>query len=100
MANSTASEKVLWEELRAKKLGVKFRRQAIILGWIVDFYCPSQRLVIEVDGKYHLDPEKKTRDAKRDAVMEAKGLRIIRITDSRVLNDLPAVLNKIREKLV
>ncbi|MBS3162483.1 DUF559 domain-containing protein [Candidatus Woesearchaeota archaeon] len=53
--NQTESERILWEEIRCKKLGFKFRRQCIITGWIVDFYCSELRLVIEVDGDYHKD---------------------------------------------
>jgi very-short-patch-repair endonuclease len=96
-ANATPTERLLWEELRAKKLGVKFRRQAIILGWIVDFYCPAQGLVVEVDGLDHQRPLKKAKDAERDKVMRARGLRILRIDSSRVLSQMPSVLEEIRQ---
>ncbi len=96
-ANATPTERLLWEELRAKKLGVKFRRQAIILGWIVDFYCPSQGLVVEVDGLDHQRPIKKAKDAERDRVMSDRGLRILRIDSSRILSQMPLVLEEIRQ---
>jgi len=99
-AHATDSERTLWEEIRAKKLGVKFRRQAIILGWIVDFYSPSQRLVIEVDGPDHQQRLRRTQDAERDAAMIGLGLRILRVPNARVLSDMPAVLNEIRSVLV
>ena len=51
--NMTPAEKILWHELRANKLGVHFRRQQIIAGFIVDFYCHKAGLVIEVDGDIH-----------------------------------------------
>ena len=49
----TPAEKILWEELRANKLGVHFRRQQVISGFIVDFYCHKAALVLEVDGDVH-----------------------------------------------
>jgi very-short-patch-repair endonuclease len=99
-AHPAEGEKVLWEEIRAKKLGVKFRRQAIILGWIADFYSPSQRLVIEVDGPDHQRGLRKAQDIERDAAMTGLGLRILRISNTRVLNDMPSVLNEVRSVLV
>lgn len=99
-ANPTPSEKVLWDELRAKKLGVRFRRQAIIMGWIVDFYCPSQRLVLELDGKVHGEIENQSRDIERDKVMKTRGLRVLRIRSYRVFHELPKVLFEIRQMIV
>ena len=49
----TPAEKLLWEQVRAKKLGVRFRRQQVIQGFIVDFYCHKAALVVEVDGDVH-----------------------------------------------
>ena len=49
----TPAEKILWNELRANKLGVHFRRQQVIAGFIVDFYCHKAGLVVEVDGDIH-----------------------------------------------
>lgn len=97
--NPTPSEGLLWEKLRAKKLGVKFRRQAIILGWIADFYCPSERLVIELDGADHQLPENKVKDAARDLAMQTLGLRILRIRSIRVHRDLEGVIAEIRMAL-
>lgn len=92
--NPTHSEKILWEELRLRKLGVKFRRQCIVTGWIVDFYCPELKLIIEVDGGYH---ESKTgHDAYRDAKMKGLGLNIIRIKNEEVLGNLQTVLDNLR----
>ncbi len=93
--NPIISEKILWEELRKKKLGVGFRRQHIILGWIVDFYCPEIRLVIEVDGEYHNN--KKSYDSHRDYTIESLGIEIIRIKNEEVLNNLQGVLNTLKE---
>lgn len=80
----TRSEAALWNELRGKKLGVRFRRQAPILGWIADFWCPSLRLVVEIDGSSH--DQRKTADAYRDSVMGLYGIGVLRIPASLVEN--------------
>ena len=96
----TPAEKILWHELRANKLGVHFRRQQVIAGFIVDFYCHKAALVVEVDGDIHdLQQEE---DAKR-FLLELKnrlgemGLRITRFRNNEVLKNLSAVVEKIRE---
>ena len=64
----TPAEKILWQELRANKLGVHFRRQQVIEGFIVDFYCHKAALVVEVDGDIHdLQQEE---DARRERFWE------------------------------
>jgi very-short-patch-repair endonuclease len=93
----TPAEKVLWEELRANKLGVHFRRQQIIAGFIVDFYCHKSALVVEVDGDIHdLQQEE---DARREKVLSELGLRIVRFRNDEVVKNLSAVVGKIRELL-
>lgn len=72
----TPAEKVLWEELRANKLGVHFRRQQVIQGFIVDFYCHRAGLVVEVDGDVH--DLQKEEDARREKALSEMGLRIVR----------------------
>src|SRR6187397_1072604 len=79
----TPAEKILWQELRANKLGFHFRRQQIISGFIVDFYCHKAALVIEVDGDIHdLQQEE---DARREKVLGELGLRIVRFRNDDVL---------------
>ena len=91
----TPAEKLLWQELRADKLGVHFRRQQVIAGFIVDFYCHKAALDIEVDGDIHdLQQEE---DAKREKALGQTGLRIIRFRNNEVLKNLSAVLRKIKE---
>ena len=93
----TPAEKVLWEELRTNKLGVHFRRQQIIAGFIVDFYCHKATLVVEVDGDIHdLQHEE---DAQREKALRELGLKIIRFRNDEVLNNLRTVVEKIREQL-
>jgi very-short-patch-repair endonuclease len=90
----TPAETALWHELRANKLGVHFRRQQIIAGFIVDFYCHKADLVIEVDGDIHdLQQEE---DARREKALVEMGLRIIRFKNHDVLKNLSGVVEKIR----
>ena len=91
----TPAEKILWDELRGNKLGVHFRRQQVIAGFIVDFYCHKAGLVIVVDGDIHdLQQEE---DARREKVLSEMGLRIVRFRNDEVLRDLSIVVGKIRE---
>ena len=93
----TPAEKILWQELRANKLGVHFRRQQVIAGFIVDFYCHKAGLVIEVDGDIHdLQQEE---DARREKVLREMGLRVVRFRNEEVMRDLSAVVGKVRELL-
>ena len=90
----TVAEKLLWAQLRANRLGgFHFRRQQVIEGFIVDFYCHRAGLIIEVDGKIHegqLD-----RDQERERILTDKGLRIIRVTNREVETGLSDVLDRI-----
>jgi len=94
----TPAEKLLWQEVRAKKLGVRFRRQQIIQGFIVDFYCHKAALVIEVDGDVHdLQQEE---DARREKVLSEMGLRIVRFKNDEVVRNVSMVVGKIREEIL
>ncbi len=96
---ATASERVLWEQLRVRKLGPWFRRQVVIEGSIVDFFAPSPRLVIEVDGAYHEAPSRKRADARRQRKLERAGLRVIRLPAALVLGDLREAVKAVMEAL-
>lgn len=72
----TPAEKILWEELRANKLGVHFRRQQVIAGFIVDFYCHKAALVVEADGNIH--DLQKEEDERREKVLSELGLKVVR----------------------
>lgn len=90
----TLAEKVLWQELRTDKLnGIHFRRQQIIDGYIVDFYCHATALIIEVDGDIH--KQQIEYDTERDAHLISRGFKVLRFTNDVVMNNLPAVLEKI-----
>ena len=96
----TEAEAALWELLRDKKLGDKFRRQHLIDDFIVDFVCLSKNLVIEVDGGYHNDPTQKEYDQQRTLYLNEKGFKVIRFTNEEVLGNTEAVLTKIKDILV
>jgi very-short-patch-repair endonuclease len=92
----TPAEKILWEELRANKLGVRFRRQQVIQGFIVDFYCHRAALVVEVDGDIH-DLQKEENEQQEKALSEM-GLREVRFRNDEVVRDAErsAVMGNIR----
>ncbi len=95
----TPSEAILWQALRGKKLdGVKFRRQQPIGPFVVDFFAPAVRLVVEVDGPIH--ETQREADRQRQQLLEATGLKILRLTAHEVENNLPASLQKIREAIL
>ena len=95
----TAAENVLWQELRGGKLGVKFRRQHAIEGYIVDFVCLAARLVVEVDGEVHQEISQAEYDAGRTAELQALGYRLIRFHNAQVQHQLPETLRQIRQHL-
>lgn len=90
----TPAEKLLWQEVRAKKLGVRFRRQQVIAGFIVDFYCHKAALVVEVDGDIH--DLQQDEDARREKVLREMGLRIVRFRNDEVLKDVSVVVGNIK----
>ena len=94
---STPAEIMLWETLRSSRFhGRKFRRQHSIERYIADFYCASERLIIELDGEYHADPLQASNDEERDRRFGELGYKVLRFTNQRVFNDLPTVLEEIR----
>jgi len=97
--NMTEAETVLWEALKSKHIGDKFRRQHIIGNFIADFVCLSKRLVIEVDGGYHTDDTQQGLDEGRAEELKQLGFEVIRFTNEEVLNNLDKVIHQITEKL-
>lgn len=88
----TPAEVALWHHLRSRQFeGWKFRRQASIGRYIVDFYCPKAKLVVEVDGVVHLTEEAQMHDKERDAYLRATGLKILRVTNSHVMGKIEGV---------
>lgn len=95
-ANPSPPEAILWEHLKQDQLGVRFVRQHIIRGFIVDFWAPKLRLAIEVDGKQHQRPDAVAYDQRRDAIIRATGATILRIPARDVFAHPPSVLKTIR----
>ena len=92
----TQAEGVLWEALKDRCLGgLRFRHQHPLRQFILDFYCPSRKLVVEADGAVH--DSQQGQDAARARHLEAYGLSVIRFRNDEVLRDLPGVLNRISE---
>lgn len=92
--NPTVAEKRLWQFVLR---GVKppFYRQRPIDHFIVDFYCPAMKLVIEVDGESHFDEQGMARDKERTSVLESYGLKVLRFTNQEIVDALSEVKKKI-----
>lgn len=94
--NSTLSEVLLWQELRAGQIrGYKFNRQKPLDNYIVDFYCKKLSLVIEVDGQSHWSDEAKLRDKERQDILDGMGLAFLRFHDLDVKKNMAFVLSEI-----
>ncbi|OGT01547.1 MAG: hypothetical protein A2Z65_02810 [Gallionellales bacterium RIFCSPLOWO2_02_58_13] len=92
----TDAEQTLWSKLRRKQIhGVQFYRQKPLGGYIVDFYAPGARLVIELDGSQHYEQEHAQRDAVRDSYLQGLRLQVLRFNNLQVLQELEAVLGEI-----
>lgn len=92
----TDAEQKLWYRLRRKQInGWQFYRQKPMGSYIVDFYCPAARLVVELDGSQHFEPEHQAADQKRDAYLVGLGLRVLRFDNRQVLLEMDAVLGVI-----
>lgn len=89
----TDAEQLMWALLRDRRLlDLKFRRQHPVGDYILDFYCHSLRLAVEIDGGQHNEPEQSRRDAKRTAFLESRGIKIIRFWNHEVLAETESVL--------
>ncbi len=87
----TDTERVMWQLVRRRQLGVKFRRQHPIEPYVLDFYCHELGLAVEVDGAGHMQPTKRAEDRQRSAALEALGIEVIRFTNIEVLQETDAV---------
>ena len=97
--NPTRAEDALWKELRFSRLGFYFQRQALVRGYILDFYCAVARLGIEVDGSIHDLQYIAEADATKESRLTAGGIRLIRFENEDVLNWMPVVLARIKQEL-
>jgi very-short-patch-repair endonuclease len=95
---ATPSEAAWWERHRGRRLGgFRFRRQQPIGPYVVDSFCSTARLIVEVDGPIHVEQEE--HDNERQAQLEGAGYRVLRITAHRMLHDLPDVLREIEDAI-
>jgi very-short-patch-repair endonuclease len=93
----TPMERLLWAELRNRKLdGIKFRRQYPIESFVLDFYAPEISLAVELDGDIHDLPVRREADQRRQRRLESIGITVLRITNLEAAQDMDAVLNRIR----
>lgn len=96
-SNLTAAEAELWKHLKASQLeGRKFRRQHSIGNYIVDFYCPSKKLAIELDGDVHFHFAAEQADLERDHTLQNSGIKVLRFENKDVFENLESVLQEIK----
>ena len=93
---STDTEKSLWEELRNNKLGVKFRRQFSVMGYVVDFYCPKHRLIIELLGNVHKSDSVKKYDNYRRRYLESFWMKVLEFWNDEVEKNMDGAIGRIK----
>jgi very-short-patch-repair endonuclease len=92
----TDAERLLWKRVRFKQVrGLLFYRQKPLLKFIVDFYCPKAKLVIELDGSQHFEEAHRAADAERDAALAGLGLRVLRFDNRQVLLEIEDAMAQI-----
>ena len=92
----TATEKIIWDRVCKKQLGVRIRRQHPVWKFIADFYCHEVKLVIEIDGSIHLGSENKEYDISCDIILKEFKIEILRFTNDEVINGPELVIEKIK----
>ena len=96
--NMTPAEAYLWSLIKNSQLeGRKFRRQHSFCGYILDFYCPSEKLAIELDGEVHFNEKAAQRDYERRLFLQYFGIRVLRFENKYVFDEPAWVLNRIQE---
>jgi len=96
--NLTPAEAYLWTHLKAKKLdGRRFQKQHSIDNYIVDFYCASEKLIVELDGEVHNNPTAEENDKQRDCYLEQLGYTVLRFENKMVFDPLSQVLQEITD---
>ncbi len=99
--HATPAERALWQTLKQSQLeGRKFRRQHSIGRYVLDFYCPEERLGVELDGSVHEDPLRRQYDATRQAELEALGVRVLRFENREVLQTPDVVASAVASQFL
>ncbi len=91
----TLAERCLWDALRGRRLGWKFRRQHPLGRYILDFFCVELRLAIELDGEVHAEEGRRAYDAQRTAELARMGVAVVRFDNSDVIGRIASVLQSI-----
>ena len=97
--NMTPAESLLWSYLKGSQLGCRFRRQHPISVFIADFYCNQHKLILEIDGSIHLEPEVLQNDIERQALLESLEYKVLRFTNDQIFKSLESVLSTIQTAL-
>ena len=95
--SQTQEETILWSKLRNNQLGFKIKRQYSVGPYVLDFYCPSKKLAIEIDGSQHI--ENKEYDVERSDYLSVFGIKVIRFWNNEINVNIDGVLNKIISEL-
>jgi len=95
--NATEAERKLWWSLRSKQIGAKFRRQYSVDSYVLDFYAPSCKLAVEIDGDSHFSPQGLQYDQERTAHLASFGIEVIRFTNTQVFENIEAVVESIAQ---
>ncbi len=94
--NMTDAERLLWQALRGKQMdGFRFRKQHPFCQYVIDFYCPSIKLAIELDGGQHNSEEGKLKDSERTAFLEQHGIHVLRFWNNELMSNLEGTLEQI-----
>ncbi|SEP58250.1 endonuclease domain-containing protein [Basfia succiniciproducens] len=95
-SDQTDAERKLWQRInRDQLLGFRFNRQKPLLNYIVDFYCPKAKLIIELDGSQHYEPDYQEKDALRDAELNSLGFTVMRFSNDEVYYEIEAVVDQV-----
>ncbi len=93
----TKSERIMWNAIHNRQfLNLKFRRQHLIKGYLVDFYCYDLKLAVEVDGPVHLDEDQMNYDQERQKIIEDQGIKFFRVKSEDVEYNIEQVLNRLK----
>ncbi|OGV08370.1 MAG: hypothetical protein A3J84_01750, partial [Ignavibacteria bacterium RIFOXYA2_FULL_37_17] len=99
--NPAQAEEILWRYLRNKKLlGLKFKRQYSIDQFVIDFYCSELKFAVELDGRIHLTKDVKNHDENRDGFLSEFGIKILRIKNEIIINDIKNAIELIRKNII
>jgi len=96
----TAAEAIMWDCLQSKRIGIKFRRQHIIKDYIVDFVNLQSKIVIEIDGQYHIENNQIVKDTSRTDDLQQLGYTVIRFSNEEVVGNTNIVLRQIKKTVM